>query len=145
MLTENKPIALNEQENSARLLFIGKCVDENLALPNLAKFGVTQLMTVQDLVNANISTLQEIGKSIKKQMADYDPEFSSSNDGLYIKGVRAEEWIGFIKSTIRKKEFDAWKRSQLNKAKAIKAELETMKSPSQRKKDLQKQLAELEA
>lgn len=145
MKETKKIIPLTKEQNDARLLFIGKCVDENVLLPTLLKFGVTEAKTVQDLSSANVQTLQNVGKQIKKQLADFDPEFSSDNSTLKISGIDAEKWVEFIKFTIRKKQHESLVRESAGKIAKIQEELETMKSPSERKEELQKRLADLQS
>lgn len=127
-----------------RNAFIAKCVDKNIKLPNTTKFGVSDQMTVQDLVNSNTETLQRIGSSIKKEADSIDPLFNPQEKGLTINGVPAEQWVSFIRLTLQKKLYEA----ELIKRKAEKAllrkEMEALETLPEKRKKLKARLSELE-
>lgn len=143
-MSKVKPVALTQEENNARLFFIGKCVDENLTIPNYTKFGVTQPMTVQELTSSSDKTLESIYVSIQKQQNEASLGLKASKP-LEISGISAQVWLDFIKLTVQNREYVAYQKQKAKEVNAVKAQLESMKSPSQKKKELQKLLAELEA
>lgn len=140
----SKPVALTAEQNTQRLLFIGKCVDENLTIPNYTKFGVNQPMTVQELASSSDKTLEGIYVSIQKQQNEAGLGLKASKP-LEISGIPAQQWLDYIKLTVQNREYQTYKKDAAKKLATVKAELETMKSPSQKKKDLQNKLKELEA
>lgn len=139
-----KKIALTAEQNTKRLLFIGKCVDENLTIPNYTKFGVEQRLTVQDLSVSSDKTLEGIYVAIQKQVNESSLGLKASKT-VEISGVPATEWLDFIKLTVQNREYKVDKATKKAEAQKLQAELDTMKSPTQKKRELQKKLDELNA
>ena len=139
-----KVLPLSQEQNTKRLLFIGKCVDENLTIPNYTKFGVNQPMTVQDLSAASDSTLKGIYIAIQKQVNESTLGFDNTKE-VVISGIPANDWLEFIKFTVKGREYKVYQSELFNEKLKSSQELDSMKSPSQKKRDLQKRLTELEA
>lgn len=137
-----KVIALTTEQNTQRVLFIGKCVDTNAVLPNSTKFGVSQPLTVQELSQLNDKTLEQVYINIQKQSNEVSLGFNK--EPLKISGFPAQEWLEFIQLTVKNRAYVQYKNKVKAEKAALLSELEGMKSPSQKKKDLQKKLAELE-
>jgi hypothetical protein len=139
-----KVTALTQEQNIKRLLFIGKCVDTNAVLPNSTKFGVSQPLTVQELAQLNNKTLEQLYVNIQKQVNEAGLGFKASKEPLTISGFLATEWMEFIQLTVQNRDYVQYKNKLAAQKAAIQSELEGMKTPSQKKKELQKKLAELE-
>lgn len=136
-------VPLTEEQQTKRLLFIGKCVDANIAFTNPTKFGVEQKITVQELANLNDNTLEQIYISTQKLINESTLGLKASSEPLKVSGILATDLLEFIKLTVENRNYNKWKQNQLKHKKQLEAELETMKSPSQKKRDIQNQLKEL--
>jgi len=140
-----KVLPLTAEQNTTRLLFIGKCVDTNAVLPNNTKFGVSQPLTVQDISQLNNKTLEQLYINIQKQVNEAGLGFKATKEPLQISGLPATEWMNFIQLTVQNREYLQYKSKITAEKAKLQTELEGMKTPTQKKKDLQKKLAELEA
>ncbi len=113
---------------------------KNSVFPSLRP-GINSV-TIQELINQrNISSLRELGKSIKKKVADHDPEFNTT-ETLKVGGFNAEIVIEAIKLMIKYSEYNEWKKNASVRKAEIKEELDKQKSPAERKLELEKEYAE---
>lgn len=139
-VTPKLPTKLTAEEVTARYRFIGMCVDRGIVFPNVHRFGVQAAgMSVQDLCNSNIKTLQDIAVKIKKEEAGHDPEFSGTEE-LKISGVPAQQWLDFFRLTIRKKSWDILASEKRSEAKLLKAEIAAALTPEEKRKKAEEQL-----
>jgi prefoldin subunit 5 len=128
--------------------FIVKCVLGNVSLPSSTRVGVGQNYTVQDLANAQVSTLQNIGKNLEVAIKNHGGSQFEEQSELEIpssSGVTAREWIDYIVYLIkRKKEYEtaSQKRREIE---ALRRELDNLKTPAERRKELQATLAQYES
>lgn len=138
-----KILPLTAEQNTARLLFIGKCVDTNAVLPNSTKFGVSQPLTVQELTQLNDKTLNQLYINIQKQISE-ETLGLKANKNFLISGIAGSEWLQFIELTVKNREYLQYKSKVAAEKAKLETELDGMKTPSQKKRDIQKRLAELE-
>lgn len=133
---------LTAEEKTKLITFIGEAVLKNSTFPSLRP-GINSV-TVQELLNnRNVSSLRELGKSIKKKIADHDPEFNTT-DTLKVGNFDAERVVEALKLMIKYSEYNEWKRNASARKAEIKEELDKQKSPAERKLELEKELAEYE-
>lgn len=143
-VSSSLPVKLIKEEENQRYQFIGRCVDKGINFPNSTKFGVINVMTVQDLCNSNIVTLAKIAKSIKVEEALHDPEFSN-NQPLKIGSILATEWLTFFRLTIRKKYWDAYATEKRAEKRGLEAEINAARTPEELRKIAETKLAALKS
>lgn len=140
------PLKLSKEEENQRYQFIGKCVDKGINFPNSTKFGVTNVMTVQDLCNSTIVTLAKIASTVKKEEAEHDPEFSPVKTAiLKVAGIPATDWLCFFRLTIRKKYWDAYASDRRAQRKVLEARIAASRTPEELRKEAELELANLNA
>jgi len=135
-------LKLTEQEENKRILFVGNAVDKNYVLPTNTSFGVAKGMTVQELSNSTIFTLQEIGAAINKSIDGWDSEFSTTPEPMLGK-LPASEWVSFIRLTIKKKKFEAAEAARLKEIESLKSEIGSLATVKEKRKAAEAKLAEL--
>jgi len=133
------PIALTAEEKKWRYEFIGKLTDRNITYPSTNKFGAMGTMTVQDLCNSNVETLQRIAKAIKKLEVDHDPEFDGAEE-LKIGVIKASEWLQFLKLTIRKKNWNKLMSGRRTEIENLRAQIAQAKTPDELRKEAEAKL-----
>lgn len=136
------PEKLSSEEENKRLLFIGRCVDRDICLPANNRFGVTTKLTVQQLSNSSVDTLQGIGRSITVAIAGHDPEFSDS-EVLKVGGIAAQDWVDFIRLNIRRAKWRAFAAKQRSLISSLKADIAAAETPEERRLKAEAQLAQL--
>ncbi len=129
-------------QSSWRLQFIGTCVDKNVQLSLPTKFGVIRPLTIQDIINSGPDTLLATVKSIKKAIADYDPELESP-EGLRIQGLAAEDWQKMLILQLRKLKYKLHAASIKAKRKELEGIIHTAKTPEERRREAEASLAAL--
>lgn len=140
----NKPEKITEQEDQARLLFIGKCVDGNLLVPALNKFGVAQALTVQDICNSSIKSLKTLGTALEKSRAGIEGSRFSQVSEPTIGGAKYKDWEDFVFYTIKKKEYDLWKEKISEEVKALNQQIDAAKTPEEQRREAEARKRELE-
>lgn len=138
------PVKLTAEEMNSRYQFIGKCVDKGINFPSSNKFGVQGAMSVQDICNSNVKTLQELAVRIKKEEAGHDPEFSGT-EALKINGIDSTDWLNFLRLTIRKKNWDAYAAKVRTDKRVIMTAIENAKTPEELRREAEVKLAQLNA
>lgn len=133
------------ENHEKMLMFIGKCVLKNAVINNNTKLGVTQPMTVQDLCAATVTTLKNVGTQLEKAQKNSTSSRFSSEGPLKISGIPVEEWLDFIEITITRKEEEARIQANKEELEMISKQLEDMKTPAERKKELLARQKALEA
>ena len=132
---------LTSEEKTKLITFIGEAVLTNATFPSLRQ-GANNV-TIQELLNnRNTDSLRDLGKTIKKKIADYDPEFSKS-DNLKIAGFEGERVVEVLKLMIKYHEYNEWRKTALAKASALKDELKSLQTPEERKAAVAQELEEL--
>lgn len=138
------PAKLTTEEMNSRYQFIGRCVDRGINFPSSNKFGVIGALSVQDLCNSNIRTLQDIAVKIKKEQADHDPEFNGTEE-LKINAIKADDWLAFLRLTIRKKLWDAYAAKIKTDKRVLQTAIDTAKTPEELRREAEVKLAQLNA
>lgn len=138
------PTKLTAEEKNQRYAFIGKCVDKGINFPGSNKFGVMGSLTMQDLCTSTTKTLQDIAKGIKVLNEKHDPEFDGK-EPLRIAGVFAEDWLNFLRFTIRKKNHDTWAAARRAEIKALNTTIDQAKTPDELRREAEARLNELKA
>lgn len=133
------PTKLTTEEMNLRYQFIGKCVDKGIMLTNTTQLGVRGGQSIQDLCNSNVKTLQDIAIKMKKEDANHDPEFSSS-EILKFSGIAATEWLEFFRLTIRKKNWDVYSSDKREHVKELKERINQAKTPEELRREAQAEL-----
>jgi len=134
---------LSKEEKEILFSFIGKAVWENVSFPsNSAGF---QNVTVQDIVNKNEQQLTSYGKFIEKSFTSTGSQFDDddSKDQKKWGSITASEFVAFLVLVKKNKKYEAEERKRTAKIKAIKEQLESLKTPDELKKELQEQLVSL--
>lgn len=138
-------IKLTTEEDNKLNVFVGKAVRKNLSFPVLdTRLANANRLTVQDMFNANIETLQKIGKSLKKMQADFDPEFSST-ESQKVGGVEISDLIDIIKLIIKEKTYKTAAADIRKKKLELATTIAGMKTVPELRADAEKQLAALPA
>lgn len=135
---------LTPEQQTARLLFIGRCVDGNITLPNASKFGVSQPMTVQDLSNSNTATLQKVGQALEKLQAEKGSGRFAQKTTPTTGGIPINEWMDFIELTLINKEALEEEANTAAEIKQLQRELDSLDSPEERKQKVRARLTELQ-
>lgn len=134
---------MNNQEQLEK--FIGKCVLDNAVVNYSSRVGITQPMTVQDLCAASVTTLRQVGTQLEKAQKNSTASRFNNEGPLKIAGIPVEEWLNFIENLITKKEKDQEIQAHKDELALITKELNNLKTPAERKKELQKRQQALEA
>lgn len=138
------PVNLTTDEKKWRYEFIGKLTDRNKTFPSNNKFGVMKALTVQDLCNSTTKTLQDIAVSLKKAEGDHDPEFNG-NDALKINGITAQDWLQFLRLTIRKKNWDVHVADKRETIKDLEKQIAEAKTPEEKRREAELMLQGLKS
>lgn len=136
------PVKLTTEEMNTRYQFIGRCVDRNINYPGQLRFGVNTAMSVQELCAANIDTLRNIAKSIKKVTEGHDPEIDGTEE-IIISRTPAAQWLQFVLLTIRKKNWDKYAADNKAHIKNLKEKIAAAKTPEELRKEAELELAGL--
>lgn len=136
-------IALSQDELNWHRDFVYACVMDNVRLYSPAKFGRELKYSIQELIHENVATLKTIGTQLERVIKDAGSSEFSSEGPLKINGVEGSKWVNFLKLQIRltKVQEDAEEKAQ--QIKTLEAQLEDLKTPEEKKGDLQRQLAAL--
>jgi hypothetical protein len=138
-----KKEALTTEERSELLTFVGESVFENRAFPSM-KLG-HEKVTIQELLHERSDeALATLGKQVKKAIADYDPDFSSTTS-YKVGGVDADRFVRILKLILKHREYEKYKASLASTKKLLQAELENFKTPEEKKKEIEAKLAALDA
>lgn len=136
-------VGLSAEEKTKMFAFIGKCVCENRQFRLGASLKTSMPLNIQDIYNLNVASLREIGKTLKKVINDFDSEFTSSTKPL-IGDVPAEDVLEVVKFMIRDRLHTKALEDKKETIKELKAELESLATPEERRLKLTAQLAALE-
>lgn len=133
------PVKLTPEEMNARYQFIGRCVDKGINFPSSNKFGVQGALSVQDICNSNVKTIQDLAIRIKKEEAGHDPEFSGTEE-LKINGITSTVWLTFLRLTIRHKNWELYASRMRTEKRTLKAAIDAAKTPEELRKEAQERL-----
>ena len=149
MATTNKFVPLSAAEDAELSKFIGESVRNNRIFRLASnRVGIDDKFTVQELFNASIETLQTLGTNLQKLINSkhgIDPEFGGSSDVFKVCNVDANTIVLNLKYMIRDKAIRLEKVELEKELSLKKKELEQYTTPTQKKRDLQKVIKELEA
>jgi hypothetical protein len=138
-MATNKNITAKELESLFK--FMGQCVLEGAKFPS-ERFGANNV-TIQELASERtIESLREFGKFINKKLQDSDPDFSTS-ETLKFGKVLATDLVANLKLLIKYKEFVTEQTKLKAKIKALQTENKELKTPQERRKDNDAELAKL--
>lgn len=141
MTTELQKLTLDE-DNKLNT-FIGKAVRKNLSFPVLdTRVMNANKLTIQDMFNASVDTLQKIGKSLRKMQADFDSEFSST-ETQKVGGVEISDLIDVIKLLIKEKTFKAQAAALRKQKLELQAKIAEFRTPQELREIAEKELAAL--
>lgn len=131
---------LSTEEDAKLNIFVGKAVRKNLSFPVLdTRLMNKNSLTVQDMFNANVLTLQAIGKSLRRMQADFDPEFSST-ESQKVGTIDIAELVEVVKLIIKEKNFKT-AASNIRKHKAeLSAKIAELRTPQELREIAEKEL-----
>ena len=140
-------IKLSGDENSHLNDFIGKAVRGNYKFNILTnKVGVAPQCGVQEVYNQNTETLiiyaALLDKQIRGHVTNFDP-FAEGNDVFMVGKVKGDTLLTILKLIIREKSYNAAMSERVATANSLQSQLDDLKTPEERRKDIEKQLAEL--
>lgn len=134
---------LSKEEKESVISFIGKSVWENISFPsNSAGY---QNITVQEITNKTVAQLESYGTFIEKSYLSTGSRFGKAKSQKTWGSITVNELVTFLELVIKNKEYEAEAKRRESKAKFIKDQLENLKTPEERKKELEAELAGLES
>lgn len=136
---------LTTEEQATRAAFIADWVDSNRVLPDTLRLGVQTTMTVQDICNSGVKTLQRIGQALKERASKSGDEDFGDAKPFEINGYPGDKIITFIRLTIRKKKAEEVAEKKSEKIADLKARQKSLATPEELRAEIAKELAELEA
>jgi hypothetical protein len=126
--------------------FIAKCVRKNAILPTQGRVGINQAYTVQELLILQDNQLRHIGKGIESLIKAHGGSKFEKKSQLEIpdnSGILASEWEDFIAAVLDERDKARAVREKAARITALEKELEGYKTPGQKKKELEAELASL--
>lgn len=128
--------------------FIIKCVTRNAVLPHSVRLGLTQRYTIQELVHMNAKSLEDIGDQLDIVNKKHGGSRFRKKDNLEIplgSGIKVDEWLNFIEIAIIRAESKEQKKQKEDEIKHLEKQLEELKTPDEKKAELQDRLAQLKS
>lgn len=123
--------------------FILKATYANASLPYTAKAGVTRMYTVQEILAQNSATVIKIGQQLENMEKSNTGRFSPkgtrkqipSNSGIYV-----TDWLEFLEDVVSYLGAAEEKSELRARKKKIQDELNSLKTPEERRLELQAML-----
>jgi hypothetical protein len=146
---EIEALKLTSEENSQLNDFIGKAVRNNYTFGVLTqRVAVTPKMGVQELYNQSEETLITyaglLDKNIKGHITNFDPR--ARGEKAYMIGrVKGSDLLNILQLIIKEKAYNTEVENAILRKENIKAKLEDLKTPEEKRKELEAELSLLEA
>lgn len=138
-----KKEALTIEERNELMTFVGECVIENKAFPNM-KMGA-QNLTIQELLHERSDAdIRNLGIAVNQAKSKFDPDFSSSNT-YKIGGVDGDKFVKILKLILKHRAYADYKLKLASKKADITKQLASLKTPDELKKELMAELDAMEA
>lgn len=140
-----KDLKLTEQEEKTLFTFVGRAVIKNAKFPLLSnRVGSSSYVTIQEIVNSSEETIRNMGKFLNKLINESDSEFDEDSKEVSFSGIKAVELKENLKLILKLKKY----KNEISKARKLKSQLmlerDALKTPEERKQELDKELKELE-
>ena len=127
----SKAVKLTPAENEIIVKFIGNAVLSNETFPSRT-LGQNKL-TVQELVNFSIPSLENYGEFIEKSANQNGSSFKSKKGPVKFGNVLATDLITFLHLTIQFKEYEAYVRKLKNELEDTNQFLADAESPEEKR------------